>query len=280
MFTRITEQESLYKDLDKMSTGELLRCMQQEDLKVAHAVHAVTSNLEKLIDETVRRFQDGGRLFYIGAGTSGRLGILDASECPPTYGVPHDLVCGIIAGGDEAIRRAVEGAEDDREQAWKDLCALGITVGDVVVGIAASGTTPYVIGGLQHARKNGILTACICCNPDSPVAEQADIPLEVITGPEFVTGSTRMKAGTAQKMILNRLSTAVMIRIGRVQGNRMVNMQLSNEKLTDRGTRMIVDRTGLSYEEAKKLLLEKKSVKKVLEEWHPGSEHFPSADHL
>ena len=280
MFIRYTEQESAHQHLEKKTTRELLLGIQEEDRKVVDAVSAVLPELEKLIEETVKRIQNGGRLFYIGAGTSGRLGILDASECPPTYGVPHDLVCGLIAGGDEAIRRAVEGAEDDSNQAWIDLCARGIDKGDVLVGIAASGTTPYVIGGLREARANGILTACICCNPGSPVAEQSDIRLEAITGPEFVTGSTRMKAGTAQKMILNMLSTAVMIRIGRVEGNRMVNMQLTNEKLTDRGTRMIISHTGMPYDEARRLLLEKQSVKRVLDEWHPGQDLTPSDDHL
>jgi len=218
-----------------------------------------------LVDVIVEKFKAGGRLFYIGAGTSGRLGIVDASECPPTYGVPHGMVVGLMAGGDSAMRKAVEFAEDDEEGAWKDLAEHRIGKDDVLVGIAASGTTPYVIGGLRKAREEGITTGCICCNSGSPVGDHADFPIEVVVGPEFVTGSTRMKSGTAQKLVLNMLTTAAMIGIGRVKGNRMVDMQLSNNKLVDRGTKMVMEELGVDYETANKLLKEHGSVRKAVE---------------
>ena len=260
-----TESESLYHDLEQMPTRKLLENINQEDSKVAIAVYDAIPTIERLIEVVADKMAAGGRLFYIGAGTSGRLGIVDASECPPTFGVPFDLVVGIIAGGDGAIRKAVEFAEDDRAQGWKDLQAYQIAAQDVVVGIAASGSTPYVVGALREARANGITTGCIVCNPHSAIAEQADYPIEIIVGAEFVTGSTRMKAGTAQKLVLNMISTAVMIKLGRVQGNRMVNMQLTNEKLIERGTKMVAEATGIDPMEAKKLLLETGSVKRAIE---------------
>lgn len=260
-----TESTSHYDHLEQMSTRQLLANINTEDHKVPQAVALTIPQIEKLVDITADKMMAGGRLFYIGAGTSGRLGIVDASECPPTYGVPHGLVVGIMAGGDGAIRKAVEFAEDDPEQGWKDLQAHHISSSDVVVGIAASGRTPYVIHALKTCRENGIATACITCNPGSKLAAHADVPIEVLVGPEFVTGSTRMKAGTAQKLVLNMLSTAVMIKIGRVEGNRMVHMQLSNEKLIDRGARMVMASTNLDYEAAKALLLKTGSVKKALE---------------
>ncbi len=260
-----TESTSHYRHLEKMSTLELLTNINHEDKLVPLAIEKAIPQIEKLVDAIADKMLAGGRLFYIGAGTSGRLGIVDASECPPTYGVPQGMVIGLIAGGDGAIRKAVEFAEDDRNQAWKDLQEHNITNKDVVVGIAASGRTPYVIGGLQTSRENGIVTGCIVCNTGSAVVQQADYPVEVVVGPEFVTGSTRMKAGTAQKLVLNMLSTSVMIKIGRVEDNKMVNMQLSNEKLIDRGTKMIMEATGLDYAESNRLLLEEGSVKKVLE---------------
>lgn len=261
---KTTEQTSHYRHLEKMSTGELLSNINTEDKLVPLAIEKVIPIMEKLIDEIADRMLSGGRLFYIGAGTSGRLGIVDASECPPTFGVPQGMVIGLIAGGDAAIRKAVEHAEDDTTQGWKDLVAHQITNNDTVIGIAASGTTPYVIGALKTCRENNILTGCIVCNADSPVAANADYALEVVVGPEFVTGSTRMKSGTAQKLCLNMISTAVMIKLGRVEDNKMVNMQLSNDKLIDRGTKMIVDQTGLSYDAANTLLLKEGSVKKAL----------------
>ncbi len=262
---KLTEESSLHQDLDKMSTSELLKAMNEEDQKVAIAVHEAIPQIEKTVDTIWRKMKEGGRLFYIGAGTSGRLGILDASECPPTFGVPHDWVIGIISGGDGAIRRAVEFAEDDENQAWKDLKSYQIDTSDFVIGIAASGTTPYVIGGLKKCQTKGIATACICCNPNSKLSEFADFPIEVLLGPEFVTGSTRLKAGTAQKLILNMISTSVMIKLGRVKGNRMVDMQLSNNKLVDRGTKMVMAKTNLSYDQAKKILLEKGSVREAID---------------
>lgn len=258
---RITESESHYQDLDKMSTRQLLENINQEDSKVPIAVYDAIPAIERLVDVITDRMLAGGRLFYMGAGTSGRLGVVDASECPPTYGVPFDLVIGLIAGGDGAIRKAVEFAEDDTEQGWKDLQAYNIHSQDVVIGIAASGSTPYVAAALKKCRENNITTGCIVCNRDSKVAAHADHPIEVIVGPEFVTGSTRMKAGTAQKLVLNMISTSVMIKIGRVEGNRMVNMQLSNDKLIDRGTKMVMELTGLPEEKAKQLLLDTGSVK-------------------
>ena len=262
--TRITEKDSHYRHLEKMSTSEILSHINHEDQTVAVAVKECIPSIEKLVDEIVVRMIDGGRMFYIGAGTSGRLGILDASECPPTYGVPHDKVIGIIAGGDAAIRRAQEFAEDDTQQAWKDLQSYNINTQDILIGIAASGTTPYVIGGLETAKANGILTGCITCNPDAPVINHADHPIVCIVGPEFVTGSTRMKAGTAQKLILNMISTAVMIRLGRIEDNKMVDMHLTNNKLIDRGVRMIMEKTSSNYEEASALLQQHGSVRKAL----------------
>lgn len=258
---RITESESNHHDLDKMSTRDLLIGINEEDHTVPLAVEKEIPQIEKLVDSCVERMRNGGRLFYMGAGTSGRLGIVDASECPPTFGVPHGMVIGIIAGGDQAIRKAVEFAEDNREQGWKDLEAFSITEKDIVVGIAASGTTPYVLGALETARKHGILTGGISCNPGSPLSQLADIAITPVVGPEFVTGSTRMKSGTAQKLVLNMLSTAIMIRLGRVKGNRMVDMQLSNEKLVDRGTKMVMDATGLDEQQANELLLKYGSVR-------------------
>jgi N-acetylmuramic acid 6-phosphate etherase len=249
-----TEQSSLYDGLDLMSTNEILQNINQEDAKVAAAVQKTIPKITTLVDELVVRFNKGGRLFYIGAGTSGRLGVVDASEIPPTFGMDFGAVIGIIAGGDTAIRKAVEFAEDDLQQAWKDLKEFDINENDVLVGIAASGRTPYVIGGVEEARKNNILTACIVCNENSQLASKVDIPIEAIVGPEFLTGSTRMKSGTAQKLILNMITTALMIRIGKVKGNKMVNMQLSNIKLVDRAIRMIVEELHISREEAQELL--------------------------
>ncbi|WP_047245824.1 N-acetylmuramic acid 6-phosphate etherase [Maribacter thermophilus] len=264
-YKKITETSSNHDNLELLDTATILQKMNEEDKKVADAVALMIPQITKLVDALVERFSNGGRLFYIGAGTSGRLGILDASEIPPTFGMPHERVVGLIAGGDVAIRKAVENAEDDTEQAWIDLSEHAIDQNDVVVGIAASGTTPYVIGGLRKARAHGILTACITNNPQSPITEVADIPIEVNVGPEFVTGSTRMKSGTSQKLVLNMISTALMIKIGRVKGNKMVNMQLTNEKLVDRGTRYIVEGLGVSYDEAERLLKKYGSVKKALE---------------
>ena len=250
----ITETTSHYDHLEQMSVHDLLVNINQEDQTVPLAVSTAIPQLEALATQVTARMREGGRLFYIGAGTSGRLGVVDASECPPTYGVPHDLVVGIIAGGDGAIRKAVEFAEDDPNQAWIDLSAYKIDALDTVVGIAASGRTPYVIGGLQQARTAGCLTGCIVCNPGSAVAAAAEFPVEVVTGPEFVTGSTRMKAGTAQKLALNMLSTTVMIQLGRVRGNKMVDMQLSNIKLQQRAAYMVMDELSVSETEAKDLL--------------------------
>ncbi len=265
-FVRITEQESNYRHLDKMSVAELLQNINREDSQVPQAVAKAIPQIEPLVTAIVDKMLMGGRLFYIGAGTSGRLGIVDASECPPTYGVPYGLVIGIIAGGEKAITQAVEFAEDSREDGWNDLQAYNVSDKDVVIGIAASGTTPYVIAALQQCRLNNIVTGSISCNPNSPVSAAADFPIEVVVGPEFVTGSTRMKSGTAQKLVLNMISTSVMIQLGRVEDNRMVNMQLSNEKLVDRGVKMLMLRSGLTdYEKAKDLLLKYGTVKKALD---------------
>jgi len=264
-FLKVTEMDSLHDNLEHRSVLELLRGINEEDHKIADAVEKVIPALNVLIESIVERMKRGGRIFYLGAGTSGRLGVLDASEIPPTYGMPKDLVIGLIAGGDFALRNSVEGAEDDSEKSWKELLDYRINTKDTVIGIAASGTTPYVIGVLKHCREKGILTASISCNPNSPVSEQADIPIEAVVGPEFVTGSTRMKSGTAQKMILNMITTATMIKLGRVKGNRMVNMQLTNKKLIDRGTRMIMQETQLEYDSAKNLLLLHGSVKKAVD---------------
>lgn len=263
-FIKITEQSSLYDNLEQKSVLEILTEINREDQKVALAVQKTIPGIEKLVTGIVERMLRGGRLFYIGAGTSGRLGVLDASEIPPTFGIPNTYVIGLIAGGDVALRNPVEAAEDNLERAWEELAAHNINENDILVGIAASGTTPYVIGALRRAREKGILTAAICCNPGSPVAAEAEIKIEPVVGPEYVTGSTRMKAGTAQKMVLNMITTTTMIKLGRVKGNRMVNMQLTNQKLVDRGTRMIVDELGLSYEQAKNLLLLHGSVKNAV----------------
>lgn len=262
---RTTEQDSNYTDLDKMSVAELLHGINNEDKTVPLAVEKVIPAIEKVVNVIVEKISLGGRLFYIGAGTSGRLGILDASECPPTYGVPFDMVIGIIAGGDQAIRKAVENAEDDVDQAWKDLSNFNISNKDVLVGIAASGTTPYVIGGLQKANENGLETACIVCNENSEVAAVAKYPIEVVVGPEFVTGSTRMKSGTAQKLVLNMISTAVMIRLGKVKGNKMVDMQLTNVKLVGRALNMVMQSTNLDAASAQALLDKYGSVRKAIE---------------
>ena len=268
--TNTTEKDSYYRDLDKMSIHELLTNINKEDKTVPHVVEKAIPQIEQLVEVAVDRMQKGGRLFYIGAGTSGRLGILDASECPPTYGVPFDWVIGLIAGGDVAIRKAVEFAEDDEEQAWKDLEEYAINANDIVIGIAASGTTPYVIGGLREANRHGVATGCIVCNGGTPVAKEAVYPVEVIVGPEFVTGSTRMKAGTAQKLVLNMISTSLMIQLGRVKGNKMVDMQLSNHKLVNRGIKMIVDETGVTYQRAKELLESNGSVRKAVNAYRNG----------
>lgn len=260
-----TEKDSNYQDLDKMSVLELLNNINKEDKSVPLAVEKAIPQIEALVKVAVDRMRNGGRLFYIGAGTSGRLGILDASECPPTYGVPFDWVIGLIAGGDIAIRKAVEFAEDDTEQAWIDLEEYAINANDVVIGIAASGGTPYVIGGLDKANEKGIATGCIVCNGNSPIAERAKYPVEVIVGPEFVTGSTRMKAGTAQKLVLNMISTSVMIQLGRVKGNKMVDMQLSNHKLVARGVRMVMAETGANEDTATMLLEEFGNVRKAID---------------
>lgn len=259
-----TESTSLYEDLEKQSVLSLLSNINKEDQTVPLAVEKVIPQIEKLVNEIVVRMKKGGRLFYIGAGTSGRLGIVDASECPPTYGVPHDWVIGLIAGGDKAIRKAVENAEDDMEQAWKDLEAYKIDELDSLIGIAASGRTPYVIGGVREAKKQGILTGCIVCNSNSALSKEVDFPIEVVVGPEFVTGSTRMKSGTAQKLVLNMISTAVMIQLGRVRGNKMVDMQLSNHKLVLRAIRMVQEETGVSEEVAADLLEKHGSVREAV----------------
>ena len=264
-FIKITEQPSLYDDLDKKSVKEILEDINTEDHKVADAVQKAIPQIEKLVTLIIPRIKKGGRIFYMGAGTSGRLGVLDASEIPPTFGMPPTVVIGLIAGGDTALRNPVENAEDDMSRGWEELLQHHINSEDTVIGIAASGTTPYVIGAMRTAREHGILTGCITSNPNSPMAAEADIPIEVIVGPEYVTGSSRMKSGTAQKMILNMISTTSMIELGRVQGNKMVNMQLSNQKLIDRGTHMIIEELHLDYEKAKALLLLHGSVKSAIE---------------
>ena len=265
-FEKITEQTSRYRHLDKMSIEEILIGINNEDKTVAYAVGRAIPQIEKLIEAAVDKMLGGGRLFYVGAGTSGRLGIVDASECPPTYGVPYGLVVGVIAGGEKAITNSVEYAEDSKEEGWNDLLKYNVSDRDFVIGIAASGTTPYVIGALEGCREKGIPTGAITNNPGSPIAVLCDYPIEVEVGPEFVTGSTRMKSGTSQKLILNMISTAIMIQLGRVEDNKMVHMQLSNEKLVDRGTKMVMEKAGISnYDEAKKLLLKFGSVKKAVE---------------
>lgn len=267
-FQKISEQSSLYNDLEKKSVGEIVRDINNEDKKVAFAVEKALPAVEKLVGQIVPRMKGGGRIFYIGAGTSGRLGVLDASEIPPTFGMDPSWVIGLIAGGDTALRNPVENAEDDTLQGWRDLEQFNINSKDTVIGIAASGTTPYVIGALTECRRHGILTAAITSNPDAPVSEAADIAIEMVVGPEYVTGSSRMKSGTGQKMICNMITTATMIKLGRVKGNKMVNMQLSNAKLVDRGTRMIIEELGLPYDEAKRLLLLHGSVKNAVDAYH------------
>ena len=264
-FVKISEQSSLYNDLEKKSVLEILTDINTEDHKVADAVQKAIPQIEKLVTGIVERMKRGGRIFYMGAGTSGRLGVLDASEIPPTFGMDPSWVIGIIAGGDTALRNPVENAEDDTAQGWKDLQAFNVNEKDTVIGIAASGTTPYVIGALKEARAHGCLTGSISSNPDSPISEAAEVPIEMIVGPEYVTGSSRMKSGTGQKMICNMITTSVMIKMGRVKGNKMVKMQLSNAKLVDRGTRMVVEELGLPYDEAKRLLLLHGSVKNAVD---------------
>ncbi|HKJ47811.1 MAG TPA: N-acetylmuramic acid 6-phosphate etherase [Christiangramia sp.] len=259
-----TEKASNYDHLEKMNTLEILSSINKEDQTIAGNVKKEIVSIEKLVDVIVPKVESGGRLFYIGAGTSGRLGVLDASECPPTFGVSPGIVIGLIAGGDTALRNAVENAEDDTKQAWKDLQEYDISDKDVLVGIAASGTTPYVIGGIRDARKNGITTGCVTCSSGSPLAQASEYPIQVVTGPEFVTGSTRMKAGTAQKLVLNMISTSVMIKLGRVKGNKMVDMQLSNDKLVGRGIRMIMEELGVGEEKAAQMLKEFGSVRSVI----------------
>ena len=261
---RTTESVSNYDHLEKMTTLELIENINREDKSVANSIQQVLPQIEKVIDAILPRMQNGGRLFYLGAGTSGRLGIVDASECPPTYGVKHGLVVGVIAGGDSAIRKAVEFAEDDPNLGWQDLQEFLINEKDSVIGIAASGTTPYVIGTLEKCNKQNILTACITCNEGTPLANTAKLSIECVVGPEFVTGSTRMKAGTAQKLILNMISTSIMIKMGRIQGNQMVDMQLSNNKLVDRGTKMVMNKTGVNYKTAQQLLKENGSVRAAI----------------
>ena len=267
-FTKTTEQSSKYEHLEKMSVHELLTNINNEDKTVPNSVEKALPQIEALVAQVVSKLKLGGRIFYIGAGTSGRLGVVDASECPPTFGVPFDLVNGIIAGGDTAIRRAVENAEDNATQAWIDLQANNIGANDVVIGIAASGTTPYVIGGLETCNQNNILTGCITNNAGSPLALTAQFPVEVVVGPEFVTGSSRMKAGTAQKLVLNMISTAAMIQLGKVKGNKMVDMQLSNIKLVDRGVKMIMGEIPVSYEEASELLKKYGSVRNAVDNYN------------
>jgi len=263
-FTKTTEADSNFNHLEKMSIYELLTNINSEDKSIPLAVEKSLPQIEKLTAKVVEKLKAGGRLFYMGAGTSGRLGILDASECPPTFGVPHEMIIGIIAGGDTAIRKAVEFAEDSKTQGWKDLQEFNITDKDFVIGIAASGTTPYVISALEKCNENNISTGCITCNEGSPLALTATFPIVVIVGPEFVTGSSRMKAGTAQKLVLNMISTTTMIQLGKVKGNKMVDMQLSNHKLVNRGARMIMNELFVSEEEANQLLKEAKSVRKAI----------------
>ncbi len=264
----LTEKDSYYDDLENKSPMEIIKMINTEDKKVAYEVEKILPAIESLLKVLIPKMKSGGRLFYIGAGTSGRLGILDASECPPTFGVSDDMVIGLIAGGDSAIRKAVEFAEDDTSQAWKDLSVYKISSLDVLVGIAASGKTPYVLGGLKDAQTNGISTACITCNPGSEVSKYSDFPIEIPVGPEVVTGSTRMKSGTAQKMVLNMISTAAMIGLGRIKGNKMIDMQLANNKLLERGKKMIMNALNVKEKEAEKLLAEGGSVRKVLEKYN------------
>lgn len=266
---KVTESSSKYDHLEKMSTSELLVNINNEDKTVAFAVEKEIPSITAFVDACFERMKKGGRLFYLGAGTSGRLGVVDASECPPTFGVDHGIVVGLIAGGDKAIRKAVEFAEDDTEQGWKDLSEFDININDTVVGIAASGTTPYVMGALRTCKEKGILTGGISCNPGSPLAVESDFPMVPEVGPEFVTGSTRMKSGTAQKLVLNMISTSLMIKLGRVKGNKMVDMQLSNNKLVDRGARMIMEALEIDYALAEELLQEYGSVRKAIDSYKP-----------
>ena len=260
----VSEASSNHTNLEQKTILEILNGINQEDKTVPLAVEKIIPQIEVLVSEIVKRIKNGGRLFYIGAGTSGRLGILDASECPPTFGVPFDMIVGIIAGGDIAIRKAVENAEDDKHQAWKDLQTFNINDKDSLIGLAASGRTPYVVGGLQEANKNGLLTGCIVCNSNSEIAKVSQFPIEVIDGPEYITGSTRMKSGTAQKLVLNMISTTIMIKIGKVKGNSMVDMQLSNKKLIERGTRMVMSELNIGHDEAKSLLIYHGSVRNAV----------------
>ena len=270
-FLKTTEQDSHYDHLETRSVLDLLKIINKEDQSVALAVKKALPQIEVLIKKIVDRMQDGGRLFYLGAGTSGRLGIIDASECPPTFGVPHDLVVGIIAGGEVAIRKAVEFAEDDKNQGWEDLKAHDVSDKDVVVGIAASGTTPYVVAALRACTKKSIITGCITCNIGSPLAKTSDYPIEVVVGPEVVTGSSRMKAGTAQKLVLNMISTVTMVKLGRIKGNKMVDMQLSNQKLVERGVTMIMEQLNVSEFKAHTLLIKYKNVRNVLNNYSNGN---------
>ena len=265
---KTTESDSFYDGLEQMGISDLLININKEDKTVAHSVEKQILKIKKLSETIVSKMKNGGRLFYIGAGTSGRLGIVDASECPPTFGVEHGLVVGLMAGGDKAIRKAVEFAEDDKNLGWEDLQKQNINENDVVIGIAASGTTPYVIGALENCQKQNITTACIVCNEGSHVSEVADFPIEVVVGPEFVTGSTRMKSGTAQKLVLNMISTVVMIKLGKVMGNKMVDMQLSNNKLFDRGAKMIMKELRVDYEKAEQLLAQHGSVRKAVDNYN------------
>jgi N-acetylmuramic acid 6-phosphate etherase len=270
-FTKTTEQASNYNHLEKMTLIELLTHINSEDKTVPNAVEKVIPSIEKLVKEIVQQIKKGGRLFYVGSGTSGRLGILDASECPPTFGVSHNLVIGIIAGGDTAIRKAVEFAEDSTTQCWKDLKSNNINSNDVVIGIAASGTTPYVVNGIKKCNDDGILTGCITCNVGSPLAKIAKFPIEVLVGPEFVTGSSRMKAGTAQKLILNMISTSVMIQLGKIKGNKMVDMQLTNDKLVVRGTKILMEELNISEKKAIELLLKYKNIRTAILNYSNGN---------
>ena len=265
---KTTESDSNYDSLEGMTTSDLLKNINREDKTVAHSIEKQIPQIEKLVNAIVPKMKDGGRLFYIGAGTSGRLGIVDASECPPTFGVDHGLVIGLMAGGDKAMRKAVEFAEDNSNLGWEDLQAQKINIHDVVVGIAASGTTPYVVGALKKCQEKNISTACIVCNSISPLSKVSDFPIEIVVGPEFVTGSTRMKSGTAQKLVLNMISTSVMIKLGKVKGNKMVDMQLSNNKLVDRGVKMIMKEIGVDYETANKLLEKHGSVRNAVDNYN------------
>ncbi|MCB4809415.1 N-acetylmuramic acid 6-phosphate etherase [Tamlana sp. 62-3] len=271
-FIKTTEQDSKYNHLEKMNTRELLENINNEDKTVPLAVEKALPQIEMLVDQVVSKLSNGGRLFYIGAGTSGRLGILDASECPPTFGVSPELVIGIIAGGDNAIRNAVENAEDSTNQGWEDLKKFEISSKDIVIGIAASGTTPYVISALENCNANNIVTGSISCNLNSPLSQAAQFPIEVIVGPEFVTGSSRMKAGTAQKLVLNMITTSSMIKLGRIKGNKMVDMQLSNNKLVNRGTKMIMSELNLPETEAKQLLQKYKNVRLAIQNYNNGKQ--------